>query len=243
MSMFNRARAVRVTAAIAGVSFVAATSAFAQSAPPATSSPAAVERIGPNQLRIGNVNVDLSRREISVTGKVNMVMTLEFLAGTMGGNKGYETALELETDAVRFNTACLLIGLDPAHAVRPERHFDPRPPAGDPVEITVSWDDNGSRRTVDGAQLLYDRQKDRTLEGSRWVYTGSTIIPNGPFMAEQDGVLIGFVHTPAPLIENVSAEALNRYGQLILNPKLGLSPGSRITVTVRALPAATAASR
>lgn len=212
------------------------TSAAAQQ-PQGAPTPPPVERLGPNLLRVGNIRVDTAAREFAVAGVTTGVSVLEFVAGTQRGNKGYETAIELETDGVTFNTACLLIGLDPSHSVKSERHFDPRAPQGDPVEIAVSWDENGATRRIDAEQLLYDREKKQALSGSRWVYTGSVVMPNGRYLADLDGVLIGFVHTPAPVIENVAADGVGRYGAIIFNPELGLKPKTRVTMIVRAVQA------
>jgi hypothetical protein len=198
--------------------------------------PPPVEKLGNNLFRVGNIRVDTARREFTVPGKVNSnVMVLEFVANARRGPKAYETAIELDTDAIVFNTACLLIGLDRSRSVQPTRHFDPREPVGDAVQVFVSWEENGKTRQIDAEQLLYDRGKNQAFSNSRWVYTGSTLLPNGRFLAEVEGSLIGFVHTPAPIIENVSSDAINRYGAIILNPELGLKPEMPITVTVRAV--------
>lgn len=198
---------------------------------------AAVEKLGKNLFRVGTVRVDTAKREISVTGKVNGdVSVLEFVANTKGGGKAYESAIELDTNAIFFNTACILIGLDRARSVRPVSHFDPRAPEGDPVEVVVSWQENGRTRQVNAEQLLYDREKKRVITNSRWVYTGSMLLENGMFLADADGVLIGFVHTPAPIIENVSSDAVSRYGAIVLNEELGLKAGTTIMLTVKALP-------
>src|SRR6185312_11990544 len=131
-------------------------------------------------LRIGTIRVDTADLSFTVPGKVNSnVPILEFVANTRGGMKAYESAIELDADAVVFNAACLLIGLDPAHAVRPTRHFDPKPPEGDPVDVSVSWQDKGVTREIPGEQLLFDRQRQKTVTGSHWVYTGSTMMQSG----------------------------------------------------------------
>src|SRR5258706_252244 len=83
-----------------------------------------VERLGPNRLRIGEVLVDVDAREVAVTGHVNDVQWLEWVANTTGGLKAYESAITADTNAITFNTALLLIGLDKAHARVPIRHFD-----------------------------------------------------------------------------------------------------------------------
>ena len=103
-----------------------------QNAPPAEPK---IEKIGEDLVRVGNVRVDLKNREISTPGLVNQAAVLEFVATTKGGFKAYESALELDTNAVGFNLALILIGLDRARAVPAERHFDPRAPQGDAVEV------------------------------------------------------------------------------------------------------------
>lgn len=205
--------------------------------PPAASAP--VTRLGDNLFRVGNVRVDLKKREISVPGKVNEAQVLEFIATTQGGFKSYESALELETNAVNFNTALILIGLDKANAVVPRQHFDPIPPAGDPVEIWVEWDATGGPRRVKAEQLVYNAETRQTLAEGPWVYTGSTFMAGtNAYMAEMDGTLIGFVHTPSPIIENPAPLTAGPFGANRLNPSLQLTPGTRVVLTVRALPLA-----
>ena len=196
-----------------------------------------VEKLGEKLFRIGTIRVDTDKRELAVVGRVNAVYgPLEFVANTRGGMKAYESAIELDTNGITFHTACLLIGLDAGHSVRPTAHFDPRPPEGDAVDVLVSWQENGRERQINAEQLLYDRERKASITNSRWVFTGSALVGGGMLLADAEGALIGFVHTPAPVIENVSSDAVKRYGAIILNQELGLKPGTPITLTVRAIP-------
>jgi len=203
--------------------------------PPPTA-PASVEKLDANRLRVGNVYVDLKKREVSVAGVINDVPVLEFVANTKGGYKAYESAIEADTNAINFNLGLILIGLDRAKAVRPRFHFDPVTPAGDAVEVWVAWTAEGKERRVRAEELIFDDGRKSTLPISQWVYTGSSFMPNSTaFLADLDGVLIGFVHTPAPLIEN-AGRVPGPYGTTKVNPTLGLKPGSPVTLIVRALP-------
>lgn len=201
---------------------------------PPASPPLPVERLGENLLRIGTIRVDTSRREIAVAGHANQATTLEFVANTKGGMKAYESALTLDTNAVAFNAALLLIGLDGRRARVPTRHFDPVAPDGDPVEIWVEWVIPDRQQRVRIEQLLLDKRTGRTLPEGPWVYTGSSFA-GGRYLADVDGVLIGFVHSPAPVIENPREGAVGAFGSVVLNPELGLVPLTPVTLTVRAL--------
>jgi hypothetical protein len=197
--------------------------------------PSPVERLGADQVKIGDILVDTAKKEFSVRGVVNDVPFLEFLANTKGGWKSYESALELETNAVNFNVACLLIGLDPAGAVTARQQFDDRPPQGHPVELFVEWDEGGKRRRVRAEQLIYNRATKQTLPDGPWAYTGSTFLDGNRYMAESEGVLVGFMHTPAPIIESPRA-FIGSWGDSVINPTLNLKPGSSVTLVLRALP-------
>ncbi len=196
-----------------------------------------VERLDANRLRIGRAQVDVAAREVAVTGRVNDVQFLEWVANTAGGLKAYESALTADTDAITFNTALLLIGLDRAHARVPTQHFDPVPPRGDPVELWIEWGEASQRKRVRIEQLLLNKRTNPTLPEDQWVYTGSTFLPDGGYMADLDGVLIGFVHSPAPIIENSGAGAVGAFGSIVWNKEL-VAPGTDVVLIVKALPAA-----
>lgn len=203
------------------------------SAPPRPSP--AVEKRGEHAYRIGRIEIDTARREVVVPGTLNDVTTLEFVANAENGAKAYESAITLDTDAVSFNAALLLIGLDPARAVVPKMQFDPAEPKGDPVQLTVDL----GRRRIKVEELLFDRRSNKTVPAGPWVYTGSTFIKTeegARFLAEMDGVLIGMMHGPSALIENPRGDAVGGFGAVVLNPKLGVAPKSAVTLRVKALP-------
>ena len=194
-----------------------------------------LEKLPDGMVRIGSVLVDVAAREVSVGGVINDVPVLEWVANTEGGMKAYESAISADTNAIAFNTALLLIGLDQSRARVPTRHFDPIPPEGDPVEVWVEWRAGAPAQRVRIEQLLLDRRTGTTLPEGPWVYTGSSFLTGNRLMAQLDGVLIGFVHSPAPLIENPRAAGLGAYGSIVLNRKL-IPPGTFVTLIVKALP-------
>jgi hypothetical protein len=198
--------------------------------------PPVVEKLGDNKFRIGQLMVDTTTRQVSVPGRVNEnVLQLEFIANTLGGHKSYESALTLETSATSFNVALVLIGLDPAHARNvPTVHFDPATPQGDQVEIWVECPHKECQR-FPAERLMYDREKKQELTGGGWVYTGSSFVPNGPYLAELDGVLVGFVHDPSSIIEYTGSGALNRFGRIVINPGIGIKDGTEVILTVTAI--------
>jgi len=205
---------------------------------PATKIPPPIEKLPDGRFRMGQILIDTTAKEISVTGRLNQVSVLEFIANTRNGMKAYESAMTLDTDAISFNAALLLIGLDRAHSQAPTQHFDPAQPKGDPVEIWVEVGGPAPKR-FRAEQLVYDKVTKEALADGPWVYTGSTFIRNPPapdrYLAESDGVLIGFVHSPAPIIEHPKGAGIRQYGNVVLNPTLGLVPLMPVTLLIKAI--------
>jgi hypothetical protein len=203
---------------------------------PNTAGQPAVEQIGPNLYRVGRIRVDVARRELTVGGTINPdVRTLEFIANARDGQRAYETAVTLDTDAFTFNTALLLIGLDRSRTRNaPKSHFDPARPEGDTVDISFECPGRECQR-MPAEHLMYDQTTKSVLSKGTWVYTGSMFLPDGRYFAQVDGTLVSFVHDPASIIEYAAGAGLNRYGSIILNPNLGLPAGTNVTMTFRAL--------
>ena len=208
-----------------------------QQSPNQTAKSAQVERLGPNLLRIGNIRVDTAKQEVSVKGVVNDVEILEFIANPKGGAKAYESAIEADTDAVNFNLGLILIGLDHTHTKWPQRGDPPMLPNGDPVEIWIEWTAGDQPRRIRAEQLVYNEVTKSTLSEGPWVYTGSVFNPeNNSYLADLNGVLIGFVHRSTPVIDSPRPRPQGPYAANRLNPALNLKPGTGVVLIVKALP-------
>ncbi|MBI4827130.1 MAG: hypothetical protein HY807_12045 [Nitrospirae bacterium] len=194
------------------------------------------ESLGNGKYRIGSVTVDTDLKEITVPGIWHMNEgTIEYLAAVKGGHKLYETILEMDSNAYEFNLALILIGLDQKKGKAAKFHFDPDSPEGDQVEIWVEWEDGGKNKSLRAEELIYDAGKKAALSSMRWVYTGSTILPDGQYMAQMDGILIGFVHDPAAIIDAATESGLVPYGMMVVNKKTAPPVGTKVILKVKSL--------
>lgn len=231
------ARAHRVIRRLVCLTLLAPAAGFAQgrtgpagSQPPATAPQAMVERLGRDLFRLGKIRVNTATREVSVPATVNPVSTLEFLANTPRGLKAYESALTLESDGITFNTALVLIGLERANArLLPDKSID-----GDRVELWIEIPGTPPRR-MRAERLVFDRATDAEIPEGTWVYTGSMFLENGRYMADADGILIGFIHSRSAVIDHPDTIGVGRYGSIVLNTSLGLQPGAALTLIVKAV--------
>jgi hypothetical protein len=191
-----------------------------------------IEDLGDDRYRIGEITVDKAAHKFTLRGKIlHLEKPLEYLAVKKGGYKGYESLLELETSAVEFQLACILIGLDDADSVKPEFQFDDRKLDGQLVDIDISWDVEGQTKTTSAGDALASRGP--SFEDSEWVYIGSQMSPqDGSLLAETSGTLIGFVHDPLSIIEHRTGATAGAYGMVTGNAEILPPAGSPVSVTI-----------
>ena len=180
----------------------------------------AIANLGDNRFKIGQIVLDKTARSFEVPGKfLRTEPPIEFLAVAKKGHRGYESLLEFDANVYEFNLACILIGLDTHKGLPPKAHFDPTPVVGDAVEIGLQWEVKGQKyEHLASDFFLVNNQK---LKSGNWVYTGSTFLPKGGYLAEAaGGTLVGFVHDPASIIEHGQGFGPQSYSQLELNKLL-----------------------
>jgi len=195
-----------------------------------------IRDLGGGHYRIGSIKVDKVKQQFSVPGHVIRLepadAPVEFVAVTRDGMKSYESVLEIDASAIEFNLACIMIGLDAKQvAAMPEQHFDPRPVQGNRAGITISWELGGKTRRVKVEDVLQLNGK-KPSGTHEWVYTGSRFGPEGDYMAEVSGALIGFVHDMDSIIQHRQGLGIGNYGAIQSN-HLVLPPAeTRITLHV-----------
>lgn len=191
-----------------------------------------IKELGDDRYRIGTITVDKAARKFTLGGKIlHLAKPLEYLAVKKGGYKGYESLLELETSAVAFQLACILVGLDDTDSVKPQFQFDERKLDGQLVDIEISWEDEGQTKTTSAGEALASRGP--SFEESKWVYIGSQMSPqDGSLLAETSGTLIGFVHDPLSIIEHRIGATAGAYGMVTGNAEILPPEGSPVTVTI-----------
>ncbi|MGD2064779.1 MAG: YdjY domain-containing protein [Nitrospirota bacterium] len=195
-----------------------------------------IQELGGDRFRVGLIEIDRAKRAFTVPAVVHLEEgAQEFLIAARGGYKGYESTLEAGATPYEFNLACILIGLDDNKTRDPRYHFDPTKIEGDAVEIWVSWKKGDETRRVPAARLVRDTKNDRTLPEHGWVYTGSTFTADGQYLAQIDGVLVGFVHDPASIIEHATGFGQDLYGAVVPNTAVAPPKGTQVTVEVSAI--------
>ena len=216
--------------------FACAGCIFANAQPAENASPPQVQDLGNQRYRIGAIEIDKAAGVFRVPGQVlRDSPPLEFLVATKDGHKSYESLLEVNADAFQFNLACILIGLDASKATPLHQRDFNEPATGDPVEVTVSWTEGDKIITADGAELLVVGQTEQKVASHDWVYTGSTILSEGGYLADMAGTLVGFVHRGESIIEHKLGIGVGNYGSVAVDRTVTPPVGSPIELTIRRL--------
>ncbi len=199
--------------------------------------PSEVEKLGDGKLQVGRIIVDPAEASFSLPGRVirqEIDAPMEFVAVTQGAVKDYEAVLELDTSAIDFNLACILIGLNVDNAKPPTYHFDPAEAEGDAVDVLVQFEWEGETVTVPGEALIQHSDGEVAHD---WVYVGSVFSSDGRYMAQDFGTLVGFVHDPESIIQHRVGLGLDAYGEVVVNQEVAPQPGTAVTLIVRRLSA------
>ena len=190
-----------------------------------------IEHLGGERYRVGPIEVDKAAGRFSVPATVlRDSPPLEFLAVTKGGYKDYESLLQLSATAFEFNLACILSGFEPDNGEAPRFHFDPEPAKGDPVELWLTWTQDGAAKRVEAARLF--RFDGGASPVNDWVYTGSMFTADGRYLAAVDGTAVGFVHDPASIIEHRVGIGVGNFGSVDVDRTVAPPVGTAVTLMV-----------
>jgi hypothetical protein len=108
--------------------------------------------------------------------------------------KEHESILLLQASPESIYQALGLIGLTPGQPMRyfPEtRSF--RKPSGDPVDVLVRCESGGKSIEASACDWMIDVTKNKPMEHTHWLFTGSDRLQEGTFYANVEGTVVTVV--------------------------------------------------
>ena len=178
------------------VALFAGTVCAADSTPP-------VKQTGPDRFMVGQVELNKRRRTVTFSAELNMnAGAIEYLIVTRAG-KTHESLLSTGVEPYHIHLAMLLLNARGA-AGRPFPENPAKPLPGEPVELELSWWQNGKEKRRHAGQLVRNEQTGGAMTRGAWTYTGSHIM-EGTFVAQRDGSIVSVMLDPDALINNPRA--------------------------------------
>ncbi len=136
------------------------------------------KKISENVHQLGNVVLDIGKREVSVPAEINIVggdANIEFFAcGKLG--KTHESILIIDAEPVHILTALAALELEPGRNLTVEG--DPRVPTGAPVEIWVQWNRGDTVIERRARELVWNAFTEQPMQETPWIFTGGQLKGN-----------------------------------------------------------------
>jgi len=171
----------------------------------------AIQRIEGDRFQCGLIEFHQKTREIRLPGKVNIREgPLEYVLVHESG-KVHESLLSTAVRPTELNIVLLLLNWKKSEAFfdfsEPERGGVPvknaqNPPASQ-LEMHVEWKDKeGKVQTVRVENWMHQIEKRAKVSEGPFIYTGSLIMPDGRWLAEDTGSIMALYVDPGSMFNN-----------------------------------------
>lgn len=125
--------------------------------------------------QVGNVVVDTNKKEVVISGEINIATgdtTIEFFAcGLLGPS--HESILMLDAEPFSIFLALGMLDLDPGMNL--EVQGDPHDPEGSDVQVWVEWKQGDKVVSKTARELVWNKFTKQPMEKTHWVFTGGRI--------------------------------------------------------------------
>ena len=159
------------------------------------------KQISENIYQLGNVVFDISRREVTVPGEINIVggdANIEFFAcGKLG--KTHESILIVDAEPIYILTALGALDFKPGMNLTVEG--DPRTPTGAPVDIWIEWNQGDEVVSRRARELVWNAFTEQPMQETPWVFTGGRL-KNNQFTAQLFHNIIAVYRDPDSLFNH-----------------------------------------
>ena len=222
----------RLIAAISILLMLGASCAGAQT-PPA-SPPTTAPTTKPDFLK--HIQFDAKKKIIRVDCEVcrpDYDVDLEFFCVSSGGNE-YESVLRTDAKPSGLNFALLALGLQPGAPVKYVQATNQwLAPHGPPLEMTCEFEKGGKQYVVPANRVMRNNKTKKEVEPMTWIYTGSKVMEDGRYGADEAGYLISVLNNELSVIDiPVLAGRSTNTREWELNTDLLPPPGSKVTLVI-----------
>jgi hypothetical protein len=195
-----------------------------------------VETLSETRRRLGGIEFDVTTREISLPASVNMEREpIEYVLVHENG-KVHESLLKTAVKPFDLNVVLLLLHYTPmadfygdTGTAKPLSAV----PQAHRAEILIRFTPataGATPQTIPATQWIKDASTGNPTTPEPWVYTGSEVIEEGAYAAEQDGVHIALYRDPRCVLNTArsGSDEDDRW-----RPASAVPKGTAVTVIIR----------
>lgn len=210
-------------ASIRSIVLLALLSVPAFAAPPATQ---------PGKLPF--IDVDVAKKVVRVQCEaIRIDAPLEFFAVRVGGPE-HEAVLRTPAKPSDIHIALLMLGLEPGEPVRfSEATGKWIAPTGPPLRVSVEFSRVGETVHLPAAKLVRSIVKKEPMPDRPFVFTGSRILDNNRYAADETGYIVSIVNFDlAPIDVSQVASNANETLEWEINPDVAPEQGTKVTMLI-----------
>ncbi len=197
--------------------------------------------IGDGLYRLNDIEINLLEKTLSLPAEVNMAEGLIEVVLCRPEGKTHESLLVTDVTPLHFNTALLLLGLDPVNEIPEDPEMvDPlsiyltieTPGESVLIYIETLVDDEWQRQPVE--HYIYDMRSNDTMTPGTWLFRGAVTHRTGYVIIDSELTMIATYHDPIALMElNEDGKYNDEY--FYVNKAAGLKVGQEVKLIIQAI--------
>jgi hypothetical protein len=200
-----------------------------------------LKKIDKNTYQLKDITIKTDEKTISFPCTINMASGLIEVALCTSMGKTHESLLLTGISPIEFQTALMLLGLDPVNELPedstladPLSNFLTIETPGDSVIIFVEAEFAGKIKRVRIEDLIKDESGDGTLKPSTWLFRGAVTHRSGHVIIDPETTMIATYHDPLALME-LNSESKFNDELYYVNDALKLTVGQDVLIIIQAI--------
>ncbi len=167
-----------------------------------------IKKINEHIYKLQEMTIDTEKQTVSIPCNVNMSSGLIEVVLCRPEGKVHESLLTTQITPLEFQTALLLLGLDPVNELsddpnhrNEEKPFKTIETPGDSVKIFLETNASGKTKKEPLENFIYNEKHKRPLQRSTWLFRGAVTMADDMILLEPEVSMIVTYHDPVALME------------------------------------------
>ncbi len=199
------------------------------------------KQISDDLYMLNEIEINTKKRTVSIPCLINMETGLIEVVLCRPEGKTHESLLVTATSPLEFNTAMLLLGLDPVNEIPddpnkadPLSNFLTIETPGDSVYIFLETEINGEQVRMPVEYFILDKRTNASLQTSTWLYKGTVTFYTGHVIVDNEVSMVVTYYDPIALMElNDEVKFTDEF--FYVNESLGLARGQKANLIIQAI--------
>ncbi len=197
-----------------------------------------LKKVSEDVYMLNEMSINTANGTIEIPCKINMNKGLIEVVLCRKEGKVHESLLVTNISPLEFQTALLLLGLDPVNEVPDDPskidqsdQFSSIETEGDAVKLYLAYELNGEMVKKPIEHFVYDESVQKKLKPSTWLFRGAATHMSGHVMVDPDVTMIATYHDPVAMME-LNAQSKFNDELFYVDENAKLTIGKKVTLIV-----------